>query len=155
MAGNMNYRSFGKCISKETQTTPWRIVGLVQGPQSHCTCMETKAEGSLNSPSWFSAYSRWLAGGVQNTRTQVGILTFVGALHIPNMSQLFKARSKHETLCSSQFWQSRHSMCTRFLYAVLPSELYWGDKSLVHLNSYLAMNLRKLFDEGISWYFSS
>ena len=45
--------------------------------------------------------------------------------------------------------QPRHSMCTRFLYAVLPSELYWGDKSLDHLNAYFASNLQQLYEEGV------
>lgn len=40
-------------------------------------------------------------------------------------------------------------MCTRFLYAVLPSELYWGEKTLRYLNGYFADNLAKLFHEGI------
>lgn len=41
-------------------------------------------------------------------------------------------------------------MCTRFLFAVLPSELYWGDKSLNHLNGFLADNLQTLYTEGVT-----
>lgn len=48
-------------------------------------------------------------------------------------------------------------MCTRFLFSVLPSELYWKDQSLEHLNGYLADNLVKLFHEGVqaTWYLAT
>ena len=47
----------------------------------------------------------------------------------------------------------RHTMCTRFLYTVLPSELYWGDETLTHINRFFAENLLELFENGIlvSW----
>ena len=41
-------------------------------------------------------------------------------------------------------------MCTRFLFAVLPSELYWGDQTLRYMNTALADNLNKLFEEGVN-----
>ncbi|CAL1131725.1 unnamed protein product [Cladocopium goreaui] len=40
-------------------------------------------------------------------------------------------------------------MCTRFLYTVLPSELYWGDETLTHINRFFAENLLELFENGI------
>ena len=41
-------------------------------------------------------------------------------------------------------------MCTRFLYAVLPSELYWGEQSLKHLNVFFANNLADLYEKGVT-----
>lgn len=41
-------------------------------------------------------------------------------------------------------------MCTRFLYAVLPSELYWGDQSLKYLNGFFADDLAKLYHYGVA-----
>lgn len=40
-------------------------------------------------------------------------------------------------------------MCTRFLYSVIPSELYWGEQTLKNLNGYLADNLNELFEQGV------
>ena len=40
-------------------------------------------------------------------------------------------------------------MCARFLFAVLPSELYWGEQTLRYMNTALADNLNKLYEEGI------
>lgn len=46
-------------------------------------------------------------------------------------------------------FQLRHSMCTRFLFAVLPAELYWGEKTLRKLNGYFADNLLSLYEDGL------
>lgn len=40
-------------------------------------------------------------------------------------------------------------MCTRFLFAVLPAELYWGEKTLRKLNGYFADNLLSLYEDGL------
>lgn len=50
---------------------------------------------------------------------------------------------------TSLLLQLRHSFCTRFLYAVLPSELYWNDESLKCLNEFFAADLNKAFEEGV------
>ena len=43
----------------------------------------------------------------------------------------------------------RHTYTTRFLYSVLPAELYWGDETLDALNHHLAQDLTDLFTKGI------
>ena len=40
-------------------------------------------------------------------------------------------------------------MCARFLYAVLPSELYWGDQTLKYMNGFFADDLKKLYETGV------
>lgn len=40
-------------------------------------------------------------------------------------------------------------MCTRFLYGVLPAELYWNDQTLKRLNGFFVDNLNQLFYEGV------
>ena len=44
----------------------------------------------------------------------------------------------------------RHTFCTRFLYAVLPSELYWGDETLNSMNTFLAEDLLRLYEQGVT-----
>ncbi|OLP73732.1 hypothetical protein AK812_SmicGene46930, partial [Symbiodinium microadriaticum] len=43
-----------------------------------------------------------------------------------------------------------HTYCTRFLYTVLPAELYWNDATLDALNDALASDLISLFRTGIT-----
>ncbi|CAE7276692.1 unnamed protein product [Symbiodinium sp. CCMP2592] len=44
-----------------------------------------------------------------------------------------------------------HTYCTRFLFTVLPAELYWGDSTLNKLNKAFAEDLMNLFTKG-EWY---
>ena len=43
----------------------------------------------------------------------------------------------------------RHTYCTRFLYTILPAELYWGDATLDCLNEALATDLSALYRTGV------
>ncbi|CAE7479553.1 unnamed protein product, partial [Symbiodinium necroappetens] len=45
---------------------------------------------------------------------------------------------------------SRHSYCTRFLYTIVPAELYWNDATLDKLNMAFAADLRMLYEQGIT-----
>ncbi|CAE7265985.1 unnamed protein product, partial [Symbiodinium necroappetens] len=49
----------------------------------------------------------------------------------------------------AEFW-ARHTYATRFLYTVLPAELYWGDATLDSLNKALATDLTDLFTTGVT-----
>ena len=54
-------------------------------------------------------------------------------------------------VCSKTYLlgRPRHSFCTRFLFAVLPSELYWNDDTLASLNEFFAADLVKAFHDGV------
>ncbi|CAE7232915.1 unnamed protein product [Symbiodinium microadriaticum] len=43
-----------------------------------------------------------------------------------------------------------HTYTTRFLFSVVPAELYWKDETLDALNGYLCTDLTKLFKDGIT-----
>ena len=43
----------------------------------------------------------------------------------------------------------RNTFCTRFLFTVVPAELYWGDTTLYKLNAAFAEDLCRLFTTGI------
>ena len=45
----------------------------------------------------------------------------------------------------SHFAWHRHSYCTRFLYTVVPAELYWKDDTLDKLNEAFAADLSDLY----------
>ena len=73
---------------------------------------------------------------------------------------ILKLLSIHETLAKalspepyrnsvdSQFM--RHSYCARFLYTIVPAELYWKDATLDKLNMAFAADLRMLYEQGIT-----
>ncbi|CAE7342484.1 unnamed protein product [Symbiodinium sp. CCMP2456] len=72
----------------------------------------------------------------------------LGGIHI-------KHTARWQTMLS-EFWALHsgydplHSYCTRFLYTVVPAELYWKDATLDKLNGAFAADLCDLYNNGLT-----